>query len=384
MTNDQTLAGRVICFAGFLKERGFRVFQSSVLDALRSLAAISLEEREDFFGALRANLAATDLEWSQFRGLFDQFWGHAVSDQEAGTDPGEPERKTDRSPSGGERLTDVDAAVSTEIDVNHHKEWLEGIAYSPVSLVQRKDLGRFDKGDIPMARLALKQMTAPFKVDTSRRSKRGGHAGDMDFRRVMRTCLRTGGTPFDLFYREKKKRLKRLVILADVSGSMDRYAMFVMPFLMGLKGVGSRAEVFVFATTLTPITFLVRHLSLEKALERIAEEVPDWSGGTRIGLSLHQFNHGYGERLVNRRTVVIILSDGWDLGGKELLRREMAFLNRKAHTVIWLNPLAGDPDYEPLCRGMQTALPYVDHFLPAHSLQSLKRVGRLLTRVMVH
>ncbi len=385
MTSDRTtLTGRVIHFAGFLKGRGFRVFQSCVHDALRSLEEISLEEKEDFFLSLRANLAATDLEWIQFKDLFDQFWGQTVSNQEAAADGREGDHKAGTSPSDGECLPDADSQASREIDVNDNKEWLEGIAYSPLSIVQKKDLGRFDKGDIPVARLALKQMAAPFKIDTSRRSRRGRHAGDLDFPRIIRKCLKTGGTPFDLFYKEKKKRLRRLVILADVSGSMDRYARFVMPFLMGLRGIGSRAEVFVFSTSLTPVTFLIRHLNVETALERIADEVPDWSGGTRIGYSLHQFNQGEGGRLLNRRTVVVLLSDGWDLGGKDLLTREMAYLSRKAYAVIWLNPLAGDPDYEPLCRGMKTALPYVDYFLPADSLQSLKRVGRLLARVMVH
>ena len=129
---------------------------------------------------------------------------------------------------------------------------------------------------------------------------------------------------------------------------------------------------------------MVRHLSVDNALERIALEVPDWSGGTRIGYSIHQFNQGLGQRLLCRRTVVVILSDGWDLGGKELLRREMIELIRKAHCVIWLNPLAGDPDFQPMCRGMKIVLPYVDYFLPADNLQNLKKVGSLLSRIMVH
>jgi len=167
-----------------------------------------------------------------------------------------------------------------------------------------------------------------------------------------------------------------------VSGSMDRYARFVMPFIMGLKGVGPRAEIFVFSTSLTPITPTLRRYPTEKALEIISRQVPDWSGGTRIGYSLHQFNERHGLRLLNKRTVVVIMSDGWDLGAKELLRREMENLARKAYSIIWLNPLAGDPDYKPLCKGMQTALPYVNYFMPANSLESLKGVGRMLSRVM--
>ena len=379
MINEKRgLSGKVVRFAGFLKGRGFRVFQSSVHDALRCLEEISLEKKEDFFVSLRSNLATTDLEWAQFGDLFDQFWARV--NEEKIPDKNELESERDRQMENLDEkfLPDDNADLSTAANNSDKKEWLEGVAYSPVSMVEKKDLGRFDRGDVQVAQLALKKMMEPFRIDISRRSKRGRKSGNIDFPRVIKKSLKTGGIPFELFYRQKRKRLKRLVILTDVSGSMDRYARFVMPFLLGLRGVGSRAEVFVFSTSLTPITFMVRHLDVEKALERIVREVPDWSGGTRIGYSLHQFNQGYGERLLSRRTVVVLLSDGWDLGGKDLLRREMACLSNMAYSVIWLNPLAGDPDYEPLCRGMKSALPYVDYFLPADSLESLKRVGRLL------
>jgi len=378
------LAGKVIRFAGFLKGRGFRVFQSSVHDALRCLEEISLEKREDFFVSLRSNLTTTDLEWVQFGELFDQFWSRVNEEEHPDKDELEPQRERQIENLSDEFLSDDHAELSTAANNSDKNEWLEGVAYSPVSMVEKKDLGRFDRGDVQVGRLALKKMMEPFKIDISRRSKGGRKSGNIDFPRVIRKSLKTSGIPFELFFRQKKKRLRRLVIIADVSGSMDRYARFVMPFLLGLRGIGSRAEVFVFSTSLTPITFMVRHLDVEKALERIAMEVSDWSGGTRIGYSLHQFNQVHGERLLNRRTVVILMSDGWDLGGKDLLRREMAHLSNRAYSLIWLNPLAGDPDYEPLCRGMKSALPYIDYFLPADSLQSLKRVGRLLSRIMIH
>jgi uncharacterized protein with von Willebrand factor type A (vWA) domain len=379
------LAGKVVGFAGFLKGRGFRIFQSSVHDALRSLGVINLSKREDFFNSLRVNLTNTDLEWVQFAGLFDEFW--KIENPEMG-EPQGPHSKDERDESeclkNAESVPDNEPERSVSADAAKEKEWLEGVAYSPLSMVEKKDLGSFDNSDIQVAQLALKRMMEPFRMDITRRPKRSRRSSDMDFPRVMRKSLKAGGMPMELFYKESKKRLKRLVVLADVSGSMDRYARFVMPFILGLRGVGSRAEVFAFSTSLASITFAVRHLSLEKALESIAREVPDWSGGTRIGYSLHQFNQEQGQRLLSRRSVVVILSDGWDLGGKELLKREMETLSRKAHCVIWLNPLAGDPDFAPLCRGMKVALPYVDYFLPADSLSSLKRVGSLLSRVMVH
>jgi uncharacterized protein with von Willebrand factor type A (vWA) domain len=379
------LAGKVVRFAGFLKGRGFRIFQSSVHDALLSLGEIDLSMREDFFYSLRVSLTNTDLEWVQFTNLFDEFWNKKAGEAEEPEGKHlHPERKIEEPVSKSESLTDIDTERSAALNDSTEKEWLEGVAYSPVSMVEKKDIGSFDTSDILIAQLALKKMMEPFRIDLTRRSRMSRRSGDMDFRRIMRKSLKNDGIPMELFYREKKRRLKRLVVLADVSGSMDRYARFVMPFILGLRGVGSRAEVFAFSTSLASITFAIRHLSLEKALERIAREVPDWSGGTRIGYSLHQFNREHGRRLLNRRTVVVILSDGWDLGGKEILRREMAALCRKAHCVMWLNPLEGDPDYEPMCRGIKVALPYVDYFLPADSLQSLKRAGRLLSKVMVH
>jgi uncharacterized protein with von Willebrand factor type A (vWA) domain len=221
-----------------------------------------------------------------------------------------------------------------------------------------------------------------FRLSEARRWKRSRRPGNLHFRITLKKSLRFGGVPLELFFRLKKKRLKKLVILVDVSGSMDRYARFFMPFIMGLRGVGSRADVYVFSTSLTPISRFVRKLSLEKALDMISETVPDWSGGTRIGDSIRQFNERYGAKHLNKRTIAVFMSDGWDLGAKNILKREMETLARKVHSVLWLNPLAGDPEYKPLCRGMQTILPYIDHLLPADSLQSLRRVGRTLSRVM--
>ena len=379
------LAGKVVHFAEFLRARGFKIFQSSLHDALKSLGEIELLAREDFLAVLRANLATSDLEWRQFAGLFEEFWSHEAEEPdrpENGTRPNEREVKKEIS--DNVILSDVEATKSVEVKENGHTDMFEGIAYSPVSKVEKTDLACFDTADIQVAQLALKRMMASFRIQVYRRSKRTRRQGDMDFPRIMRKSLKGGGIPLELFYKQRKKRLKRLVVLADVSGSMDRYARFVMPFILGLRGVGSRAELFVFSTSLTQVTSLIRRLDVEKTLERMSKEVPEWSGGTRIGYSLHQFNARYRERVLHRRNVVLIMSDGWDLGGKELLRREMAALSRKVHCVIWLNPLAGDPNYQPVCQGMRVALPYVDYFLPADSLESLKRVGRVLSRVMIH
>ncbi len=379
----QGLAAEVTAFGDFLRRRGFRVFPTGIQDSLISLREIDLENRSDFFTVLRANLTANDMEWGQFPALFGEFWDRAGREEDQGPSRGqEPPEKLRESGSDREQTREAHRTVREEGEGDREKERWEGGVYSPVSVVETKDLGRLDSKELKTAELVVKRIAELFKPEPSRRRKRSRRPADLDFARTMRESLKTEGWPFKLFHRDRKRRLKRLVILADVSGSMDRYARFVIPFLLGLRGVGSRAEVFVFSTTLAPVTWLVRHLPVEKALERMAREFPEWSGGTRIGFSLHEFNQAESGRMVNRRTVVLILSDGWDLGAKDMLRREMAALSRKAHRIIWLNPLAGDPDFQPVCKGMRAALPYVDHLLPADSLESLRRVGGMLSRVM--
>ncbi|MFP3927903.1 MAG: vWA domain-containing protein [Desulfobacteraceae bacterium] len=377
------LAARVTAFGDFLRARGFRVFPTGVQDALACLRQINIQNRSDFLTVLRANLVSNDMEWGRFPALFQEYWDRLGPEeaQEPHSPPEPAEKHGEQGSDQPDQEEDVQQTVQGEA-ADQEKKWWEGGVYSPLSLVEKKDLGKLDQKDVKAAELVLKRMAELFRPDRSRRRKKTRSPADLDFARTLRESLKTEGWAFKLFYKEKKRRLKRLVILADVSGSMDRYARFVIPFLLGLRGVGSRAEVFVFSTTLASITWMIRHLPVEKALDRLAEEFPEWSGGTRIGYSLHKFNQAESGRMLNRRSVVLILSDGWDLGAKEMLRREMAALSRKAHRVIWLNPLAGDPDYQPLCKGMRTALPYIDHLLAADSLESLRRVGGLLSKMI--
>jgi uncharacterized protein with von Willebrand factor type A (vWA) domain len=379
---DQSIAQRVILFARFLRSHGFKVFSTGIVDALRGLEETGLQDRENFFNILRANLVAGDMEWKLFKDLFEEFWRAKEDPQEKGR----ADQEEESVPNPEDLIMVAPPQRSTEDRVDllapGKKESLEGTLYSPVALFERKDLSQFERGDIQVAHLILKNMMASFRVAESRRFKRSKKDRDMDFRLILKRSLKVEGLPVQLFYRRRKKRLKKLVILADVSGSMDRYVRFLMPFLLGLRGIGSQSEVYVFSTSLSRITLFVRKLPVEKALSRIAGEVPDWSGGTRIGESLQQFHERYGQRHLNKRTVVVIMSDGWDLGARSLLQKEMQALSGKVHSVIWLNPLAGDPEYRPLCRGMQAVLPYVDHLLAADSLQSLRRVGKLLSKVM--
>ncbi|MBW1801710.1 MAG: VWA domain-containing protein, partial [Deltaproteobacteria bacterium] len=318
--NNVTLSERITLFSHFLKQHGFKVFSSSVMDSLQGLEEIDISKKDDFFAILRTNLVTSDLEWRIFEDLFEEFWQGFENDEEEQHDEESMEQSGDEGESGtemfAEPLSDKDSLDNDACE--NVKEFLESATYSPVSIIEKKDLGQFDTGDIQVAQLILKNLMASFKTRFTRRYRRSRKASDIDFRRIIRKSVKAGGIPLDLCYRRRKKRLKRLVVLADVSGSMDRYARFVMPFILGLRGIGPKAEIFVFSTSLTPITHTLRRFSFEHALDIISNAFPEWSGGTRIGFSLHQFNVQYGDRLLTKKTVVVILSDGWDLGGKEL------------------------------------------------------------------
>lgn len=380
--NDSGLTKNIILFSIFLKNRGFKIFSSHIDDAIRSLEEIDISSREDFISVLRSNLVSNSMEWELFNELFEMFW-QCIENQDEEEDF---ESESERSEEGSleEKIEEISVTQQADQGERPENECTDRATYSPVAALKKRRIDQFSKDDIHVAQLIAKDVLSPFKIQKTRRYKGTKRPGSMDFRRVIKKSIKSEGIPLELFYLKKRKRLKRLVILADVSGSMSRYASFLMPFLLGLKGIGSRAEVFVFSTSLHSITSFIRRLSIDKALEKISQEVLDWAGGTKIGYSLHQFNQQNGDRLLNKRTVVVIISDGWDLGGRELLQREMDTISQKAYCTIWLNPLAGEPEYRPICKGMQVALSYVDYFLPANNLQNLKRVGRTLSRVMSH
>jgi uncharacterized protein with von Willebrand factor type A (vWA) domain len=216
----------------------------------------------------------------------------------------------------------------------------------------------------------------------SRRKKAGVKASMIDPGRTMRRSLRYGGEVMELVRRGPKLGKTKMVVLCDVSGSMDIYTAFLIQFLYGMQNGLRGVETIVFSTRLTRITPLLRRRNIDAALRLIADTVQDWSGGTKIGACLHEFNMTMAANMVTSKTVVIIISDGWDTGDTVVLDGAMARLHRMALRVIWLNPLLGSANYQPLCKGIQTALPYVHHFLPVHNVESLRQFGHLVASVI--
>jgi uncharacterized protein with von Willebrand factor type A (vWA) domain len=253
-------------------------------------------------------------------------------------------------------------------------------AWSAHGLSRTKDFSDFTDSELQRASRLLEALPWHLSVRRTRRWTRAA-AGAIDLRPVLRRNLLRGDV-FELPRRQRRVSARPLVVIGDVSGSMERYSRVLLHFAYGLAHSGTRVEVFVFATRLTRVSSHAQGPRGVDALRRIARSVQDWGGGTRIGEALRTFNTRWARRVMRHGPVTIIVSDGWDRGDPELLGRELARVRRSSHRLIWLNPLLGSSMYEPLTRGMQAALRHVDDFLPAHNLVSLEHlVAHLCQRI---
>jgi uncharacterized protein with von Willebrand factor type A (vWA) domain len=256
-------------------------------------------------------------------------------------------------------------------------------AWSDAELLRDKDFADYTDAERQVARRVMRTLAAASPSRPSRRTRaahrRGAppHAARPDLRRTIRASLRTAGDPFERHWREPSERPRPLVLVCDVSGSMEPYARMLLQYMQACVAARRRVEAFVFGTRLTRVTAELAGRDPDRALNRAAGAAQDWSGGTRIGEALATLNREHGRRL-GRGAIVVLLSDGWDRGEPEELAAEMARLRRCAHSVIWLNPLKAHPGYEPLTRGMQAALPHVDHFLSGNSISSLAHLAELM------
>jgi uncharacterized protein with von Willebrand factor type A (vWA) domain len=249
--------------------------------------------------------------------------------------------------------------------------------YSAQELLRQKDFEEMTWAETEQVRRLIEQ--APWRVaERKTRRLRPSRTGGIDLRRSARHAIRSSGELMTLFHRRPRVRRRPLVLICDVSGSMERYSRLLMIFAHAIAR-REDLEAFVFSTRLTRITRLLRQRDVDRALNSVSKGVHDFSGGTRIGDALGDFNRKWARRVLGHGAVVIIISDGWDRGDPTQLSAELVHLRRSAHRLIWMNPLLGSEGYEPLTRGMAAALPYCDDFIAAHNLQALDDLGRLLS-----
>ncbi|HVA89810.1 MAG TPA: VWA domain-containing protein, partial [Chloroflexota bacterium] len=289
------------------------------------------------------------------------------------------------TPAGGEGrsvhlLVDaLDSETAAESRMEDEEEIADQMAaYSAREVLRRRDFSQLDPAEIAEVRRLIAELRWHAPTRQLRRTKRAAKGPHADPRRAFRESLATGGEILRVPRRTRRRKPRPLVLICDISGSMERYTSLLLRFLHALRQGRGAVETFVFGTRLTRITRQLRVRDTDAALAEVASEVVDWGGGTRIGDSLATFNRVWGRRVLGHGATVVIISDGWDRGEPEVLAPEMAHLQRLSHRLVWLNPLLGLAGYEPLTRGMRAALPYVDNFLSSHNLASLEQLGRFL------
>lgn len=369
---------KVLEFCHLLRAYELEITSGRILDACRALTVMPILQRADFSTLLEANLLTRATDRPLFQQLFTQFWRGPT--WAALPDPCLPtvdDPCTLPPPMLPQRL--LHAASSAEDRLPNEPQEPQRVGfYSPVEILSRKDFGKMAEQELVQVQRLLRTMARQMATRLSRRKKAQARASSIDPGRTLRRSLRYGGDVMDIVRRGRKVGKTKMVLLCDVSGSMDVYTKFLLQFLYGLQNGLRGVETVVFSTRLTRITSLLRHRHIDAALTLIAETVHDWSGGTKIGACLKIFNDTLATRLVDAKTLVIVISDGWDTGDTTILDTEMARLKARARWLIWLNPLLGSPHYQPLCKGMHTALPYIDDFMPVHNVESLRRFGHRL------
>ena len=369
----------LIYFGRALKERGFQITPGRLIHAARSVELIDISCREDFSAALKTNFVSRKAELPLFDELFSQFWSRMKKMQrpspQAGTEESESEGgSTNEAPS-----LSLDSGPSPSKDEGEEKE-RKG-EYSPHEVLMAKDFSQFLAEEKEVLDREFARLLSRIAVRISRRREPSAKGREMDFRRCIRKSMSTGGEILKLIRRRRKVKPLRLIVICDVSGSMDPSTRFTLQFIFGLREVFRRSEFFVFSTRLTRVTDIIKRNRRAESLAAISRRVQDWSGGTQIGACLHYFNERYGRDLMVDPAIAILVSDGWDRGDAQLLDSEMKRLRRKARKLIWLNPLLGTPEYQPLCQGMRTALPYIDYFIPASTLKGLHGLGEALVEL---
>ncbi len=370
MSGAHGLAAQLAKFAGAMREHGIRAGLGDEVDAGTALTLIDLFDRAEVQRALRIAFKVPRDAWAVFDRLFEEYWGGSARRPVPLQKPPRDHRGPLAWQWNGERVRL--AAPEEQNSVTGD----ETPGYSSEAALRRKSFDQLSAGEIAAMERLLARLALKLSKRKSRRLVPACGRGVVDLRHSFRRALVTEGEFLDLARRARALEEPRLVVLYDTSGSMDAYTRFLLAFAFALRSAMKRVEIFAFNTALMRVTRLITPAKVCQALERLAAGVPDWSGGTRIGSCLAEFVAGHQNRLVGRNTTVVVMSDGLDLGDTELLERSMRALRSRAGTIVWLNPLLGDSRYRPEAAGMRAALPFVDHFAPAHNLESLEGLLR--------
>lgn len=360
-----SLPAHVVQFAQYLREKEFEIGPSEELDYLTYFSKQLPRSFESQHALFKAVFVKNRKDFQRFDELYKTYWTQLARAEDSKTkeEPNRTKKTKQKAPS-----------------LNALKSWLHGgritetedvAAYSAFEALAQKDFSHFAENEHQELRSLIRLLARRLANKHNRRFVNSKQKEQIDLKNSIRLALRQQGELTDFRYHQPKKKKVNLIVLCDVSKSMELYSKFLITFLYNFQYINQTLKTFAFSTQLSPLTRLLRDGNFEQVLDNLGETVPHWSGGTRIGASLQQFRTRYGHTL-NSQTIIVILSDGWDTGEPEILDETMAFLKKKSNKILWLNPLAGNPDFEPTVLGMKTCLPYIDQLLPFYNLESLK------------
>ena len=363
---DRELVARTLSLCRALRQRGLPVTTAHAIDAVRALRSVGIHSRERVYWALRCVLTTRPEDFEAYDALFWEAFGLSRRVQPR------PSAATARA-----QLSLRGWLAQAESEERPEAEPHQMPAASDRASISRQDFRALGDDELSEIDRIARRLARRLAARPGRRWTSTTRGTRLDLRRTMRGSLSSSAEVSELRFRRRKPRRTRIVALCDVSGSMDLYSRFLLKFLYALQQPGARVESFVFSTSLRRVTDALRLRPWSSALRQLSDQEHDWSGGTRIGECLGTFNREWGA-LLDRRTVVVILSDGWDTGAPQQLTAELQMMRMRSGRIVWLNPLLGNPDYQPLTQGMQAALPYLNVFAPAHDLASLRALERHL------
>jgi hypothetical protein len=385
-----------------LRAAGLPIGSGQVLSLVEAVAAVDPRRKDDFYAAAKTTLVTGPDQIPVFDAIFDQYWQRvtntvapvefSVPDPRTSSEAPEMERGQSQDESQGEEGQVEQAAEKSVVAIEDSAETSESapdqeemeappedvMVFSAREVLRKKDFSQFSSDEINEARRMIEAMSWKLGTRKTRRLEKANNGEYFDYRRTLRASMKYKGIPLDLRRRRRKDRMRPLILICDISGSMDRYSRLLLRFVHALEHGLDTVEVFVFSTRLTRITRELRKRDVDSAIEQVVKSVDDWSGGTRIGEAIKTFNFKWARRVLRSGATVIMISDGWDRGDPLLLSKEMSRLQRSCRRLIWLNPLLGAPGYQPLTQGIRAALPFVDAFLPIHNMESLEALARLL------
>lgn len=375
------LLHNLILFGRLLRGLGLAVNMARVMDVAQALEFVNIGQRADFFYTLRSLMVHRKEDLPIFDQAFKLFWRKYIDEGQAIQFPRAHIRKRNKPVVKAPSLKEQSDNSNSQPNPNQPPIIEVTMTYSEAEILRSKDFAEMSAEELA----EVKALIANLVWQLGQRRTRRLHPGRdnrIDLRRTLRKNISFGGDVLYWAQRTPKYKPRPLVILADISGSMERYTRLLLNFIYSVsQALKQPVESFVFGTRLTRITRQIDQKEVDTAIKEVGHLVNDWAGGTRIGDSLKTFNFRWGRRVLGHGAIVLIISDGWDRGEVKLLGEEMARLHRNCHRLIWLNPLLGMSDYEPLTRGIQAALPHIDDFMPVHNLVSLEALAEHLTKL---